>query len=368
MDSGTTLQGARLRMARHLRGLTQIELADRTGLSVQFISKLESEDRSPSPEALSALAFALGVGPRFLQRPIQEVITDEACHLRSRRSTPKRLKREIRYRAVLLIEIVKRIEDRIRLPDPDFPRIARGSGPEGIETAAQQLRVAWGIAAEAPLGNLTRLIESKGAVVSSIHGTSKKVSAFSTRSSRPLIIRSTAIESASRTRFDLAHECGHLVMHRDIVTGDRETEGEADRFGGAFMFPRSAVRREYGARGYVDWDLVFRLKQRWGMSASAIVRRAWDVGCISYGHYRRANITIRSKGWHLGEPNEPEAERPELLRRALQMMESKDPGSVLALAAEMDCPLDDLAIVLPENTVPKGPDQREGPALRLNRE
>ncbi|MCA9313871.1 MAG: ImmA/IrrE family metallo-endopeptidase [Planctomycetes bacterium] len=366
MTPATTFQGARLSMARHLRGLTQSELAERAGLSVQFISKLESEERSPSPEALSALAFSLGFGPQFLQRPIREAVTEETCHLRSRRSTPRRLKREIRYRAVLLLEIVGLIEQRVRLPAIAFPHISGEGGPEGIEAAAQKLRVAWGVAVDAPLGNLTRLIESKGAVVSSIHGTSRDVSAFSANPARPIIIRSSAIASASRNRFDLAHECGHLVMHRDIVTGDRATEGEADRFAGALMFPRSAVRREYGPRGYVDWDAIFLLKQRWGMSAAALVRRIWDTGCISYGHYRRANIAIRTKGWHLGEPFEPPPEQPELLKRAMAMMESRAPGSVAGMATQLGCPLEDLKIVLPEGAVPVRHDQREAPVLRMD--
>lgn len=56
----------RLRIAA---GLTQEQLAERTGFSQQYISKLENGGRNPTIVTLYELATALGVGPVELVRP-----------------------------------------------------------------------------------------------------------------------------------------------------------------------------------------------------------------------------------------------------------------------------------------------------------
>jgi transcriptional regulator with XRE-family HTH domain len=52
----------RLRELREARGLTQKELAERTGLTTDGIAKLERSDRGPTWETVLALCNALGVG------------------------------------------------------------------------------------------------------------------------------------------------------------------------------------------------------------------------------------------------------------------------------------------------------------------
>jgi ribosome-binding protein aMBF1 (putative translation factor) len=53
--------GDRLRILRLIRRLTQEQLAELTGLSVNFISLVETGQSSPSAETISKLAKALGV-------------------------------------------------------------------------------------------------------------------------------------------------------------------------------------------------------------------------------------------------------------------------------------------------------------------
>ena len=62
-DASGHLQGLarRIRGLRERRGLTQEELAERSGISVSFASLLERGERSPSYETLVQVAGALGV-------------------------------------------------------------------------------------------------------------------------------------------------------------------------------------------------------------------------------------------------------------------------------------------------------------------
>lgn len=52
---------ATLRTMRHERGYSQEELADRTGVSMRFVSFMETGKRQPTISTLDALARALGV-------------------------------------------------------------------------------------------------------------------------------------------------------------------------------------------------------------------------------------------------------------------------------------------------------------------
>lgn len=55
------LVGANLRLARTAKGLTQEELAERSGFSQQYISELENGRRNPTIVSIYELAQALGI-------------------------------------------------------------------------------------------------------------------------------------------------------------------------------------------------------------------------------------------------------------------------------------------------------------------
>lgn len=57
-----------LRRARHVRKLTQEDLADRAGLSARYVGAVERADVSASVTVLGKLADALGVDPADLIR------------------------------------------------------------------------------------------------------------------------------------------------------------------------------------------------------------------------------------------------------------------------------------------------------------
>ena len=58
--------GVRLRGLRVAAGLTQVELAARSGLTHESISRLELGHRGPQAETVARLAEALGVAPGAL--------------------------------------------------------------------------------------------------------------------------------------------------------------------------------------------------------------------------------------------------------------------------------------------------------------
>jgi Zn-dependent peptidase ImmA (M78 family) len=105
--------------------------------------------------------------------------------------------------------------------------------------------------------------------------------------------------SAVRSRFDAAHELGHLILHRDISQDDLESkavreriEQEANWFAGAFLLPRSSIFREfYSTRA----NHLLGLKQRWLVSMQAIAHRAKVIGAIDENQYVAFRIQMTKR-------------------------------------------------------------------------
>lgn len=314
------LNGDTLRMCRQFFGLSQADLGERIGSSRQYINQLELGDKAPNDLTMRALAAALEVDPSYLAHEIKQEIREDHTHFRKLKTTPKWLINQVLAHGTLFDEFVDFIEEHLELPPVNFPSIEI-SNAEDIEKAAEFCRVHWNLTVDQPIKNITRVVENAGAVVVAFEGVSTKLDALSMHHGRPIVVRSGAKTSPTRIRFDVAHELGHIVMHKGIVTGDHKTEGQADRFAGAFLLPRRALFQEYRRADRINWVAIKRIKQRWNVSQQAIIRRAYELSLINAAQYKWAMIRISKEGQRKQELYEPEtAESGELLRIAMKAL------------------------------------------------
>lgn len=336
MDNKGKISGEQLRMARLAHGLSLEELGERVSATRQFIHQLETGARSPSAEMAEALADVLGVRAEFLTAALPSTVRPEQCHFRGHITRPQSVTSQVLARGTILDRLVAVLEREIDLPPVDFPDIA-ADNVEGIERAAEATRRHWGLGDAGPITSMMRVVENAGAIVTYFGDLSERVDAFSMDRARPVIVRSSLKESACRQRFDLAHECGHLIMHRGIQTGDRATEDQAHRFASAFLFPRAAALRELPRGRVIQWQKLYELKLRWKVSVRALVRRSYDLGLFSPAQYRTANIHLMKTGQAKAERYDDhpslEIEQPELLPAALNVLE-RDGRGVHELIAE----------------------------------
>ena len=327
--------GERLQLAREFRGLTQTQLGEKVAASCTLISLCENgKKRDPVRDLVEAFADELGFTPEFFYGPIEEVFQEEECNFRHRRTTPERLKAKIRSHATLIGMVIQKLRCEFKFPEVNVPHIPARSTEE-IEGAAEECRKHWKIALDSPLKNIGRVMEHAGVIIVGHIGDSTKVDAFSRHGKTSMIVLNRAIPSPSRWHHDIAHECGHMVMHKGIPTGTIETETEADRFASAFMMPRKAFVREFSLSPF-SWSHVFDLKKRWHASAASIVRRAYDLGLISAVDYRRSFQYLSAKGWTKGEPHEPSFQEPELLSTTLNALGKKVDLTLDQLCSELN--------------------------------
>jgi Zn-dependent peptidase ImmA (M78 family) len=112
-----------------------------------------------------------------------------------------------------------------------------------------------------------------------------------------------------RSRFDAAHELGHLVMHGSSVWGVKEVEDQAHRFAAEFLMPEADIRDELPPTA--DWPRLFALKQRWHVSLAALLMRARTLEVMTPAAYTTAMKGLSARGWRrrepipLGAPEEP---------------------------------------------------------------
>jgi Zn-dependent peptidase ImmA (M78 family)/DNA-binding XRE family transcriptional regulator len=320
-EKGRAFQGRRLRLARLFQGLTLAELGESVAASRQYMQRLENESVSPSQLMVDALVETLKTEPSFFFEPLASEVYAEECHFRKLRTTPQHIRDRALAYGTIFTSLVSYFEKELRLPTINIAPIKVHSR-EDIERAAEECRRRWKLRLDAPIDNMSRTLESVGCVVTVFDGVSDKIDAFSFYRDRPVIVRNIAKNSTSRARFDLAHECGHLVMHRDFEVGDPALEEQANQFASAFLLPRGAFLREFKTGIRLNWNELFLMKKRWGVSIDALVRRAYDLQLLSAVQYRSANIYI-SRNWRShGEPpeTEPAPESMDIIPDAFELL------------------------------------------------
>ena len=311
--------GERLQLAREFKGLTQKELGERVAASSALISLCENaKKREPAPDLIEACGDVLGFDKSFFYRKVEDAFREDECSFRHRRTTPEKTKTQIRAHATLIGMVVEKLKEHFKFPTLNVPSITASNADE-IEAAAEQARQYWNLGVDGPILQVGRVLDHAGVVIVCHLVRSTKVDAFSRHGRTSMIFLNQTIRSSSRWNFDIAHECGHLTMHRDMLTGSSETEWAADRFASAFLMPRKAFSREFKLSPF-SWRHLFDLKRRWQTSLAAIVRRAYDLGLISAVDYRRSFQYMSFKGWNKGEPEEPSFQEPELLSTTLSAL------------------------------------------------
>ena len=326
----------RMKIAREYRGLKKNELAQKLSLTPSALTQFERGQAKPNPQTVAHLSMALRFPATFFAQPMDApIISSEQCHFRSLLSCSQMERRRMVAAGNLIGIITQFIEEHINLPDEQVSNTtAYGAETlEEIDEAAERVRREWGLGL-GPIDNVIHLLESKGILVFRLLEDSRRLDAFSLwQGGHPLIFLNSEKGSASRNRFDAAHELGHLVLHSDYLPGNKIQELQANQFASAFLLPRQTFMKECPRR--LVWKHFLELKHRWKVSLPALVRRAKDLKIISEDTYKRANVQIAKNGWRGGnEPVEPEIEYPTILSQAFNLL--NDEGwSISKIAKEL---------------------------------
>jgi Zn-dependent peptidase ImmA (M78 family)/DNA-binding XRE family transcriptional regulator len=327
VSAGAVFDPRRLTLARWVAELSKKELAERVGVSPASITQYEAGKTVPPATTESRLALACGVSPSYLRRTGGRRRPDFSTRsfFRSLRSTPQRERDRADGLAEHVLDLAEVIEREVYLPDVSIPLLSPARGDRGeIETIAAEVRRQWDVP-QGPISHVVRLLEARGVVVARLMSHGRKLDAFSRWfGDRPLVVLWADKSDMARSRFDAAHELGHLVMHTDAEPLSLEQERQANMFASAFTMPADDVRAHLirNAPTLGDWEEVLRRRAHWGVSAKALLYRSREMGALSEHGFRRAMQNYNRHGLRdrdgsqLGEP-----ERPILLGQAARTAE-----------------------------------------------
>lgn len=303
-----------LRLARDVRELTQAELANRSGITQAFISKLEHGLHvQPGDEALRQMADALGFPVGFFSQD-EKALGFPPFHYRKRAKLGARplarIGAIINIRRMHIAKLLRSYEIEVTKPIPQVDLDEQGVTPEKL---AERLRAYW-MLPRGPIVNVTEVIENAGGIVVPTKFGTNLLDGLSFRAEGlpPLFFMNKDI-AGDRFRFSLAHELGHMVMHL-VPASDEKMEDEARRFAAAFLMPASEIRPYL-----IDAKLsnLGRVKAYWRVSIKSLIERAHDLKLITDSQYKTLNAqyarTVKGE-----EPISIELESPRRLQKIVQ--------------------------------------------------
>lgn len=303
---------------------TATDIGEIHQLTPAAISQFELGDAVPSTPTLAALVKALGVDPDFLRTTSVDDELDLPAFFRSLRATPARERKRARGLIQLVHRLTVVLDRYVDLPPRNVPSIPCDpfSDPDTrrdeAESAAAEVRRAWRMA-RGPVANVVESLEAHGVVCTQLHLDDSRVDAFSVNfSDHPIAVLGTDKEKWDRSRFDAAHELGHLVMHEEAA-GVPEAERQANEFAAAFLMPERDVQRQLPDRA--DWRTLMELKAKWGVSMAALLMRARTLEVMAPTTYVSATKVMSARGWRRHEPVSGPVESPTLLANALSLAE-----------------------------------------------
>jgi Zn-dependent peptidase ImmA (M78 family)/DNA-binding XRE family transcriptional regulator len=332
MNLSLEFSASRLTIARQRRGLNKSELAKLLDGSPRTITEWEAGRETPLDTALSRISKVLNFPRTFFFAEELEFPSQDATSFRSLTSMTASQRDAALAAGAFAIELSKWIDQRFALNEHDLPDL-RLTDPE---TAAFSLRNAWKIGVQ-PIRSMVHVLEKHGVRVFSLAEQCREVDAFSLwHGNTPFCFLNTT-KSVERSRFDAAHELGHLVLHKHGGPrggSARAQEHEADAFASAFLMPRSTVLEAIPKSATVTQ--IVSQKQRWGTSAMATAYRAHKVGLLTDWQYRTHCQTMTSLGYHKKEPHPiGSRETSQVLSKVFASLKEQDGISRTDVAREL---------------------------------
>ncbi|PZS16355.1 MAG: XRE family transcriptional regulator [Pseudonocardiales bacterium] len=330
---------SRITLARQRRGLRISALARDLEVARQTVAAWETGDQIPTAANLAALGERLQFPVEFFTRGDVEPLPIGAVSFRalSKMTASTRDVALAAGRTALLID--EWLAARYRLPEPDVPTL----GLQPPEQAAEALRHRWGLG-NAPISNMTHLLEAKGVRIFSLPEECRTVDAYSLRWHGTPVVLLTPGKSAERRRFDLAHELAHLVLHaeREHFQGPK-AEDEANRFASSFLMPRRGMLGR--PLRHATIDMILTERRRWKVAAMALTYRLNELGFLTEWEYRNHCIALSRRGFRRSEPGGINHESSQLLSKITQSLRRKGIGTS-QLATQVGVTVEELSSYL----------------------
>lgn len=310
---------AMLRLARDLRGMKQGDLAVKAGCTQGFVSQAEHAERAVSRERIDAFGRALGFPSTFFEQEgtyggvgiSMLFYRKKQCALAAH---VNRLQAEVALRRIVVSRLLRGVS--IGQPTRTFRFMDIDEFDGRADNIAEMLRASW----EMPIGpipNLIGVIENAGGIVFKFSFGTKDIDAMSQwPDDLPPLFFVNSDAPPDRVRFSLAHELGHVVMHR---SASPEMESEADSFAAALLMPERDISTELAG---INLERAASLKPYWRVSMGSLIKRARDLGRLEADRYTFLWREMSRYGYRKKEPVSIATEEPRFWNEIIKTYET----------------------------------------------
>jgi Zn-dependent peptidase ImmA (M78 family)/transcriptional regulator with XRE-family HTH domain len=311
--------GAMLRLARQRRGFHQKDAAPMLGIEQPLLSRIENGLAQPANEVIQRAARAYSVPEDFFFLTDTIYGPPVSVHAMWRRKADVTARdmdsivAELNVRAMHIRRFLDGVDIATKADIPKLDVEDYGD----IEKIAGTVRAHWKIPS-GPIKNLIVYAERAGIIVmfSTISGTAVSGVTFAVPGLPPIVLLNEE-QPTDRIRYTLAHEIGHLVMHR-FPSADMERE--ANTFASALLMPAKDIKSAFLGR-QITLSLLGALKPEWRVSMQALLMRASSLGLLSLGQQQYLWKQISARGFRLREPPQFDIaeEAPTIIFRMLEV-------------------------------------------------
>jgi Zn-dependent peptidase ImmA (M78 family)/DNA-binding XRE family transcriptional regulator len=271
-----------LRRIRSAKGLSQVDLADKAGLSRIGYRNIEAGESEPKADTLTALAQALDVSIEQLLIPVRPL-----TNVRFRAQKKLHSREEVLASVARQLDHYGQLEELLDVSNGGVlekarKRVAALRGAQRPVEAAHEARTALGLKGDDSIRDICGLLEDNGIKVLTPAVATDGFFGLSVgnEDGGPAVAVNTWERiSVERWIFTAAHELGHLLLHLGAYNVDETTENEneekeADIFAANFLMPDHVFQKELQEASGLSWyDRVFKLKRIFRVSYRSVLYR-----------------------------------------------------------------------------------------------
>ncbi len=279
--------GTNIKRYRTILGYNQSLMAEKTGLSRPAYAAIESGRSEPKASNLMKIADVLKINIQDLFEPLPQFQS-----LRFRKNAHATSKEESK-REQVLIAFNRELQDynflikELNKPKENWIINIMESDPV---SAAMNARKSAGLHDHEVISNICSIIEKFGLVLSFIDSDSRLFFGFSVgnEDNGPAICVNTHESiSIERQIFTIAHELGHIILHKASYSGtisdaqDDKEEKEADIFASYFLMPDELFRKFFSEYKHLHWfDMIIALKRIFRVSYKTVIYRIIEKNLV----------------------------------------------------------------------------------------
>lgn len=301
----------RLLSARKMAGLSLQKLADALGnvVSKQSLNKYEQGVMKPDSTLLVKLSSVLNVPVDYFY--VEPTVTVELTNPDYRKHSSRisaTQKTAIEEKSRTQLERYLELENLLNLNEKSsyFEFNEEIITPDDAEKAARKLREDWDLGYD-PIPDAVAMLEDKGYKVIEIDapekfdGLSAEVNGL-----KVIVLNGNLYEGNNcRKRFTALHELAHHSLRFPDGMEHKAEEKLCHVFASTVLYPSEMAEKElHFERFHFYENELILIKERWGISISAIFHTAHRLGIINDYVFRNLNINYRSRGYHKNN-NEP---------------------------------------------------------------